>query len=52
MPHSGSVFPELEKELLQYSTSKGVLRFPVDEPLPKDLVEKLIRVRLSQAFDT
>jgi uncharacterized protein YdhG (YjbR/CyaY superfamily) len=49
MPHSGAVFPELEDELASFSTSKGVLRFSIDEPLPKELVEKLIGVRISQA---
>jgi uncharacterized protein YdhG (YjbR/CyaY superfamily) len=50
LPHSGSVFPELPEELSGYSMSTGALRFPVDEPLPRALVEQLIAVRLRQAF--
>lgn len=50
LPHSGSVFPQLGEELKGYSTSSGALRFGVDEPLPAPLVEKLIAVRLRQAF--
>ena len=50
LPHSGSVFPELEDELKGYSTSSGALRFGIDEPLPPALVGKLIAVRLQQAF--
>ena len=50
LPHSGSVFPELHDELRSYSTSSGALRFNIDEPLPVPLVEKLIAVRLRQAF--
>lgn len=50
LPHSGSVFPELRHELEGYSTSSGALRFAIHEPLPKALVEKLIAVRLRQAF--
>lgn len=50
LPHSGSVFPELVQELAGYEHSTGALRFPVDQPLPADLVEKLITVRLRQAF--
>jgi len=50
LPHSGSVFPELAEELADYEKSSGSLRFPVDQPLPPELVEKLIRVRLRQAF--
>jgi uncharacterized protein YdhG (YjbR/CyaY superfamily) len=47
---AGSVFPQLGDELQGYSTSSGALRFGVDEPLPAPLVEKLIAVRLRQAF--
>ena len=50
LPHSGSVFPQLTKELTGYPTSSGALRFSIDEPLPVPLVEKLIAVRLQQAF--
>jgi len=50
LPHSGSVFPELAEELSGYAKSSGALRFPVDQPLPPELVEKLVSVRLRQAF--
>ena len=50
LPHSGSVFPELAEELQGYSFSSGALRFDTGEPLPVPLVEKLIAVRLRQAF--
>ena len=50
LPHSGSVFPQLTDELRGYSTSSGALRFGIDQPLPVPLVEKLIAVRLQQAF--
>ena len=49
LPHSGSVFPELTDELAGYTKSTGALRFEIDQPLPQDLVEKLIAVRLRQA---
>lgn len=49
-PHSGSVLPELRAELKKYATSKGTLRFALDTPLPKPLVEKLLKVRMDQAF--
>jgi uncharacterized protein YdhG (YjbR/CyaY superfamily) len=52
LPHSGSVFPELREELKGYSNSTGALRFNIDEPLPRPLVQKLISVRLRQAFPT
>jgi uncharacterized protein YdhG (YjbR/CyaY superfamily) len=50
LPHSGSVFPQLADELTGYPCSKGALRFDVDRALPAPLVEKLVEVRLRQAF--
>jgi uncharacterized protein YdhG (YjbR/CyaY superfamily) len=50
LPHSRSVFPELKKEVSAYVTSSGALRFPIDSPLPKSLVKKLITVRRKQAL--
>ena len=50
LPHSGSVFPELEDLLSSYSKSSGALRFDIDTPLPREVVEKLIAVRIGQAF--
>jgi len=50
LPHSGSVFPQLQAEVGGYVTSSGALRFPIDRPLPKGLVEKLLSVRIAQAF--
>jgi len=48
LPHSGSVLSELHEELIGYKTSAGALRFPIDKPLPKSLVRKLIAVKSSQ----
>ena len=48
LPHSGSVFNELSDELAGYTSTEGSLHFPIDKPLPKALVKKLIAVRLSQ----
>lgn len=50
LPHSGSVFPQLKDELQDYATSTGALRFDIGHALPAPLVEKLIAVRLQQAF--
>jgi len=50
LPHSGSVFPELGDEVAGYKTSSGALQFPIDSPLPGALVERLVRVRIAQAF--
>lgn len=51
-PHSSLVIPELEKELANYKTSKGALQFPINKPLPKALVRKLITTRLRLLGET
>jgi uncharacterized protein YdhG (YjbR/CyaY superfamily) len=50
LPHSGSVFPELQDELASFVASKGALQFPIDAPLSRSLVEQLVNVRMMQAF--
>ena len=48
LPFSGSVLGQLADELDGYSTTKSALHFPVDRPLPKLLVKKLIALRLDE----
>jgi uncharacterized protein YdhG (YjbR/CyaY superfamily) len=48
LPFSGSVLRQLADELDGYTMTKSALHFPVDRPLPKALVKKLIRVRLAE----
>jgi len=48
LPFSGSVLSELADELGAYTMTKSALHFPVDRPLPKTLVKKLIAVRLGE----
>jgi uncharacterized protein YdhG (YjbR/CyaY superfamily) len=48
LPHSGSVFTALRADLAGYTYTDGSLHFPIDKPLPKTLVKKLIAVRLRQ----
>lgn len=49
LPFSGSVLGPLAHELDGYTMTKSSLHFPVDRPLPKALVKKLIAVRLTEA---
>ena len=49
LPFSGSVLSQLAEELDGYAMTKSSLHFPVDRPLPRALVKKLIKVRLAQA---
>jgi uncharacterized protein YdhG (YjbR/CyaY superfamily) len=48
LPFSGSVLGQLGDELRGYTMTKSALHFPVDRPLPKTLVKKLIAARLDQ----
>jgi uncharacterized protein YdhG (YjbR/CyaY superfamily) len=49
LPFSGSVLPALVSELEGYTMTRSALHFPVDRPLPKTLVRKLIAARRSEA---
>jgi uncharacterized protein YdhG (YjbR/CyaY superfamily) len=46
LPFSGSVLPELADELQGHTMTKSALHFPVNRPLPKKLVKKLIEAHL------
>ena len=48
LPFSGSVLAKLPDELGGYGMTKSALHFPIDEPLPKAIVEKLIAVRRAE----
>jgi uncharacterized protein YdhG (YjbR/CyaY superfamily) len=48
LPFSGSVLAQLGDELDGYEMTKSSLHYPVDRPLPKPLVKRLIEVRLGQ----
>jgi uncharacterized protein YdhG (YjbR/CyaY superfamily) len=50
VPHSGSVIPRLAKETEGYMKTKGSLHFPLDKPLPRKLVKKLLDARMAEAF--
>ena len=47
-PFSGSVLMQLPTQLANYEMTQGSLHFPLDKPLPKGLLKKLIRARLDQ----
>jgi uncharacterized protein YdhG (YjbR/CyaY superfamily) len=49
LPHSGSVLPALASDLAGYTQTKGSLHFAVDEPLPDELVRKLVETKLALA---
>ena len=49
LPHSGSVLAQLPDVLQEYESTKGSLHFAVDQPLPRELVRRLLNARLAEA---
>jgi uncharacterized protein YdhG (YjbR/CyaY superfamily) len=47
LPHSGAVLPALGDRLRAYEFTSGSLHFSIDEPLPDDLVRRLIEAKLA-----
>jgi uncharacterized protein YdhG (YjbR/CyaY superfamily) len=39
---------EFRRELSPYKQGKGSVQFPVDKPIPYDLVEKIVRFRVKE----
>jgi uncharacterized protein YdhG (YjbR/CyaY superfamily) len=38
----------LEKAIARYAGPKGNLQFPLDEPVPYDLIERIVKLRVKQ----
>lgn len=38
----------LEKAIARYAGPKGNLQFPLDEPIPYDLIERIVKLRVKQ----
>jgi len=46
-PVSGDA--SLEKAIAPYAGEKGNLRFPLDQPIPYDLIERIVKLRVTQS---
>jgi uncharacterized protein YdhG (YjbR/CyaY superfamily) len=46
-PMGSSAIEEFAEELKGFRTSKGTIQFPVDKPLPKSLVKKIVKARVA-----
>lgn len=40
-----------KEELVKYKTSKGAIQFPIEEKLPFDLIEKIVKFRVKENMD-
>ncbi len=43
-----SAIQAFKDKLANYETSKGTIRFPLNEPIPFDLVEEIVRFRVKE----
>lgn len=48
LPHSGSVLAQLADDLAGYRQTTSAPHFAIDEPLPAELIDKLIATRLDE----
>jgi uncharacterized protein YdhG (YjbR/CyaY superfamily) len=45
---TGSGIAAFQKEISAYKNSKGAVQFPLDEPLPKALITKMVKFRVKE----
>ena len=43
-----SAIEAFKEKLSAYQTSKGTIQFPIDEPLPVDLIKEMVRFRVKE----
>jgi len=42
---------EFKEKLTPFQTRKGTIKFPIDEPIPFDLVKEIVRFRVKENLD-
>ena len=47
-----SAIEAFEEELSDYEVSKGTVRFPMNKPIPIDLVKRIVRFRVKENMST
>jgi uncharacterized protein YdhG (YjbR/CyaY superfamily) len=50
-PTGSGVIEKFAKELQDYSTNKGTIRFPPDKPIPDAIIKKIVKVRIAENKD-
>lgn len=51
-PYSGSVLARLPEITSRYSTTKAAIHVPIDAPMPKNLIQLVLRTRISDCIIT
>jgi uncharacterized protein YdhG (YjbR/CyaY superfamily) len=49
---TSAVIQQFKNELKGFSASKGTIQFPLDKPLPKALIRKIVKARVAEAEGT
>jgi uncharacterized protein YdhG (YjbR/CyaY superfamily) len=53
-PHHIGFYPtpsaivKFQKELAKYKTAKGSIQFPIDQPVPYELIKKIVQFRIKE----
>jgi uncharacterized protein YdhG (YjbR/CyaY superfamily) len=48
---TSSAIRKFKKELSHYEVAKGTVRFPINEPIPFDLIRKIVKYRVKENLD-
>lgn len=48
---TGSGIEAFQKEIVSYKSSKGAVQFPLDQPLPFDLITKIVKFRVKKNIE-
>jgi uncharacterized protein YdhG (YjbR/CyaY superfamily) len=48
---TSSGITRFKKELSRYELSRGTVRFPINEPIPFDLISKIVKYRVKETLD-
>jgi len=48
---TSSGITRFKKELSRYALSRGTVRFPINEPIPFDLIRKIVKYRVKENLD-
>jgi len=47
-PWNGHTTEKFKDDLKGYSCTKGAIHFPIDKPIPKSLIKKIVKVRMQE----
>ena len=50
-PMTAVIKEKFKKELVGYKGGKGTIQFPLDEPIPFALIERLVKFKIKEARD-